>query len=37
MTIMRLWHGAVANEKADEYEKFMISTATPDYGSGDGC
>jgi hypothetical protein len=28
---MRLWHGKVAIEKADEYEKFMITTAAPDY------
>ena len=36
MTIMRLWHGEVAIEKADEYEKFMIKRAAPDYGSIDG-
>ena len=36
MAIMRLWHGKVAIEKADEYEKFMISRAAPDYGSVDG-
>jgi heme-degrading monooxygenase HmoA len=33
---MRLWHGKVAIEKAEEYEKFMISKAAPDYGSADG-
>jgi heme-degrading monooxygenase HmoA len=33
---MRLWHGEVAIEKADEYEKFMIEKAAPDYGSVDG-
>ena len=33
MTIMRLWHGEVAIEKADEYERFMIERAAPDYGS----
>jgi len=33
---MRLWHGKVALEKADEYEKFMITKAAPDYGSVDG-
>ncbi len=32
MTIMRLWHVEVAIEKADEYEKFMIEKAAPDYG-----
>ena len=36
MTIMRLWHGEVAIEKADEYEKFMIKKAAPDYSSVDG-
>ena len=36
MTIMRLWHGEVAIEKADDYEKFMIDKAAPDYSSVDG-
>ncbi len=36
MAIMRLWHGKVAIENADEYEKFMIEKAAPDYGSVDG-
>ena len=36
MTFMRLWHGEVAIEKADEYEKFMIERAAPDYGSVEG-
>lgn len=36
MNIMRLWHGEVAIEKADEYEKFMIERAAPDYSSVDG-
>lgn len=36
MTIMRLWHGQVAVEKADDYEKFMIERAAPDYGSVEG-
>jgi len=27
MALMRLWHGKVAIEKADEYEKFMIEKA----------
>ncbi len=36
MAIMRLWHGKVAIEKADEYERFMIEKAAPDYGSVDG-
>ena len=33
---MRLWHGEVAIEKADEYEKFMIEKAAPDYSSVEG-
>ncbi len=36
MTVMRLWHGEVEIEKADEYENFMIERAAPDYGSVDG-
>lgn len=36
MTIMRLWHGEVPVERADEYERFMIDRAVPDYGSVDG-
>ncbi len=36
MAIMRLWHGEVSIEKAEEYEKFMIEKAAPDYGSVDG-
>ena len=36
MAIMRLWHGEVSIEKADEYEKFMFEKAAPDYGSIDG-
>ena len=36
MTIMRLWHGEVAIENGDEYEKFMIEKAAPDYGSVEG-
>jgi len=36
LTIMRLWHGKVDIEKADEYEKFMIKRAVPDYSSVDG-
>ena len=33
---MRLWHGEVTIEKADQYEKFMIERAAPDYGSVEG-
>lgn len=36
MTIMRLWHGEVSIENADQYEKFMVERAAPDYGSVDG-
>jgi len=36
MTIMRLWHGEVAIEKADDYQKFMLEKAAPDYGSVEG-
>ena len=36
MTIMRLWHGEVATDKADEYERFMVERAAPDYGSVSG-
>ncbi len=36
MSIMRLWHGEVSIEKADDYEKFMIEKAAPDYASVDG-
>ncbi|USG99225.1 antibiotic biosynthesis monooxygenase [Thermococcus argininiproducens] len=36
MAIMRLWHGKVPIEKADEYEKFLIERAVPDYNSVDG-
>ena len=36
MAIMRLWHGEVAIDQADEYEQFMIDRAAPDYASVDG-
>jgi len=36
LAIMRLWHGKVAVEKADEYEKFMVERAVPDYSSVEG-
>jgi len=36
MAIMRLWHGEVAIENADEYEEFMIKKAAPDYSSVEG-
>ena len=36
MTIMRLWHGEVAIDKADDYEQFMIERAAPNYSSVEG-
>ncbi len=36
MVVMRLWHGRVPVEKADEYEKFLIERAVPDYSSARG-
>lgn len=36
MAIVRLWHGRVAIEKADEYERFLIKKAAPDYSSANG-
>ena len=36
MAIVRLWHGKVAIEKADEYERFLIAKAAPDYSSANG-
>jgi heme-degrading monooxygenase HmoA len=36
MSIMRLWHGEVPIEKANDYEKFMIEKAAPDYSSVSG-
>ncbi|QDA31707.1 antibiotic biosynthesis monooxygenase [Thermococcus indicus] len=36
MAVMRLWHGRVPIEKADEYEKFLVERAVPDYGSVKG-
>jgi len=36
LAIMRLWHGKVDIKKADEYEKFLIERAVPDYTSVDG-
>jgi len=34
--IARLWHGRTNAGKADEYSKFMIDRAAPDYGSVKG-
>ncbi len=34
--IARLWHGRTNADKADEYTRFMIERAAPDYGSVSG-
>lgn len=34
--IARLWHGAVPEEKADEYYQYLIDTGIKDYQSTDG-
>jgi len=36
LAVVRLWHGKVPIEKADEYERFLIDRAVPEYGSVDG-
>jgi len=36
MAMMRLWHGEVAIDQADEYKQFMIDRAAPDYAAVDG-
>ena len=36
MAVTRLWHGRVAIEKADDYERFLVERAVPDYGSVEG-
>ena len=36
MSYVRIWHGRVLREKADEYESFLIEKAVPDYSSVDG-
>ena len=36
MAIMRLWHGRVKRDRADEYEKLMVEKAVPDYSSVEG-
>ncbi len=36
MAVMRLWHGRVPADKADDYERFLIERAVPDYSSIDG-
>ncbi len=36
MVLMRVWHGAVPRERADEYEDFLIERAAPDYRGAGG-
>ncbi len=36
MAIVRLWHGRVPSENGDEYEKFLVERAVPDYSSVKG-
>ena len=36
MAVMRLWHGKVPLDKADEYERFLIERALLDYSSVKG-
>ena len=31
MAVVRIWHGKVPIEKADDYERFLIDKAAPDY------
>ena len=33
LAVVRLWHGKVPIEKADDYERFLIDRAAPDYDS----
>ena len=36
MPLVRIWHGGVPLERADEYERFLIERAAPDYASVEG-
>ncbi|UXD21314.1 antibiotic biosynthesis monooxygenase [Ignicoccus pacificus DSM 13166] len=36
MVVVRIWEGRVPKEKADEYGKFLIERAVPDYKSVPG-
>ena len=36
MPVMRIWHGRVRRERADDYERFLIERAAPDYASVEG-
>ena len=34
--IARIWHGCAPSDKANKYEKFLISRAVPDYKNTSG-
>lgn len=36
MPVMRIWHGRVPIDKADNYERFLVERAVPDYSSVEG-
>ncbi len=36
LPVMRIWHGRVPLTKADDYERFLIERAVPDYSSVQG-
>ncbi len=36
LPVMRIWHGRVPIDKADDYEKFLVKRAVPDYSSVEG-
>lgn len=33
---MRIWHGRVPLDRADDYERFLVERAVPDYSSVEG-
>ena len=36
LPVMRIWHGRVPIDKADDYEKLLVKRAVPDYSSVEG-
>ena len=36
MPAMRIWHGRVPIDRADDYERFLVERAAPDYASVEG-
>lgn len=36
MAVARLWHGKTSLKKGDEYQKFLVERAVPDYESAGG-